>query len=296
MYEKFSLKWNDFNTNASKSFGIFRNEDYLHDVTLVSDDQNQVRAHKLVLSASSEYFKNIFKNNKHSNPFLCLDGISSIDLNNILDYIYNGEVQVYYDNVDKFLEVAQRFKLEGLLGVENNDEVIRHNLSKNLTEDEVRWDDEEVREEQLIPEFDPPSKTRKEEIPKKEYTIIEKTSIQSINTQILQIDADDLEELDQKLLENMVKIAGGYSCNICSKRTKLKSDMKVHVETHMEGLSFPCNTCGNEFRSRDSLRSHIYKHKQHKLKRVKVKNHYQTKDQTNLDFLDIHVQSNHLDI
>ena len=68
MSEKFSLKWNEFSSNASKSFGIFRNEDYLHDVTLVSDDQQQFTAHKLVLSASSEYFKNIFRNNKISIP------------------------------------------------------------------------------------------------------------------------------------------------------------------------------------------------------------------------------------
>ena len=62
MSEKFCLKWNDFHTNVSKSFSIFRNEDYLHDVTLVSDDHKKVSAHKLVLSASSEYFKDIFKN------------------------------------------------------------------------------------------------------------------------------------------------------------------------------------------------------------------------------------------
>ena len=36
MSEKFCLKWNDFHSNVSKSFGLFRNEDYLHDVTLVS--------------------------------------------------------------------------------------------------------------------------------------------------------------------------------------------------------------------------------------------------------------------
>ena len=63
MAEKFSLKWHDFNTNVSKSFGLLRDEEYLHDVTLVSDDNMQVSAHKLVLSACSEYFKNIFRNN-----------------------------------------------------------------------------------------------------------------------------------------------------------------------------------------------------------------------------------------
>ena len=97
MSENFSIKWNDFHSNVSKSFGLFRNEEYLHDVTLVSDDHHQVSAHKLVLSACSEYFKNIFKknNNKHAHPLLCIDGIASEDLGNIMDYIYNGEVKIY---------------------------------------------------------------------------------------------------------------------------------------------------------------------------------------------------------
>ena len=118
MSEKFCLKWNDFHSNLSKSFGLFRNEDYLHDVTLVSDDHHQVSAHKLVLSACSEYFRHIFKHNNKPNahPLLCLDGISIGDLNNIMDYIYNGEVQIFQENLDRFLSVAQRLKLEGLIG------------------------------------------------------------------------------------------------------------------------------------------------------------------------------------
>ena len=69
MSEKFKLKWNDFHDNISNSFGLLRNEDHLHDVTLVSDDNLQLSAHKLVLSACSDYFKNIFKNKKKNHPF-----------------------------------------------------------------------------------------------------------------------------------------------------------------------------------------------------------------------------------
>ena len=117
MSEQFCLKWNDFNSNVSKSFSLLRNEKYLHDVTLVTDDSNQVSAHKLVLSACSEYFKNIFRNNeKYQHPLLCLDGLSSKDLSNVLDYIYNGEVQIFQDDLDRFLAVAQKLKLEGLGG------------------------------------------------------------------------------------------------------------------------------------------------------------------------------------
>ena len=36
-----------------------------------------------------------------------------------MDYIYNGEVQLYQEKLDNFLSIAQRLKLEGLIG--NND-------------------------------------------------------------------------------------------------------------------------------------------------------------------------------
>ena len=115
MAEKFSLKWNDFHSNVSNSFSLLRNEDYLHDVTIVSDDNEQVTAHKLVLSTCSEYFKRIFTNNKQSNLLLCLEGLSSLDVRNMMDYMYNGELQIFQDDLDRFLNVAQRFKLEGLI-------------------------------------------------------------------------------------------------------------------------------------------------------------------------------------
>ena len=95
MSEKFNLKWNDFGTNVSRSFGLFRNESYLHDVTLVCEDFKHIPAHKLVLSACSEYFRNIFQQTKQSQPLLCLDGVSSTDLQNVLDYVYDGEVKIH---------------------------------------------------------------------------------------------------------------------------------------------------------------------------------------------------------
>ena len=115
MSEKFCLKWNDFQANVSNSFSLLRNEDYLHDVTIVTDDNEQVAAHKLVLSACSEYFKNIFKTNKHSHPLMCLEGVSSSDVRNMMDYIYNGELQIFQEDLDRFLDVAQRLKIQGLL-------------------------------------------------------------------------------------------------------------------------------------------------------------------------------------
>ena len=114
MTENYCLRWNDFQANVTSSFRNLRNANDFYDVTLVSDDYQQVSAHKVVLSASSEYFNNILKKNTHSHPLLCLNSVNSNDLHNILDYIYNGEIQIFQDDLDSFLELAQRFQLEGL--------------------------------------------------------------------------------------------------------------------------------------------------------------------------------------
>ena len=131
MSEKFCLKWNEFDTNVSKSFGLLRNEDYLHDVTLVCDDNSQVSAHKLVLSACSEFFKSIFKNNKHPNPLICLEGISSQELQDILDFMYNGETNIFQEGLDTFLSIAQRFKIMGLL--QNDESKYDHKSDDKIT-------------------------------------------------------------------------------------------------------------------------------------------------------------------
>ena len=87
MSEKFSLKWSDFQSSLSQSFSVLREESDFYDVTLVSDDHTQISAHKLVLSASSQFFKSILKKNPHSHPLLYLSGVDSTSLGFVLDYI-----------------------------------------------------------------------------------------------------------------------------------------------------------------------------------------------------------------
>ena len=87
--EKFSLKWNDFEKNVSRTFISLRKQVNLQDVTLVGKDQRQVSAHRLVLSACSEFFKNIFNTNSQSNLVLYLEGVTSEELSLVLDNFIN---------------------------------------------------------------------------------------------------------------------------------------------------------------------------------------------------------------
>merc|ERR1712226_293853 len=64
-----------------------------------------------------------------------------------------------------------------------------------------------------------------------------------------------LEELDNKIDENMVMQDGGWACKLCGKYFQHKIVIKNHIEAkHITGMEHPCNTCGKKYRSRNSLR------------------------------------------
>ena len=117
--EKFCLKWNDFKENVSITFGTLRNDIDFADVTLACDDGHQVEAHKVILAASSPFFHNLLRQNKHPHPLIYMRGIKSEDLIAIVDFLYHGEVNVYQKNLDSFLVVAEELELKGLTKEEN---------------------------------------------------------------------------------------------------------------------------------------------------------------------------------
>ena len=66
MSEKLCLQWNDFKDNVNTAFGSMREDSDFTDVTLASEDGQQLEVHKVILAASSPFFKSILTKNKHS--------------------------------------------------------------------------------------------------------------------------------------------------------------------------------------------------------------------------------------
>ena len=241
MSEKFSLKWNDFQTNVSKSFKDLRKQNHFYDVTLVSSDPKQISAHKVVLSACSEYFQNILKQNSNSHPWLCLDGVTSTDINNMLDYVYLGEVQIHQDDLDRFLQVAKRFQLEGL-------------LQQNEEEENVSYEYEKEHEKIIIP------KEQFRRAPATDDTATLRQKISEVpKITIPGVDLKNHTEIQQKVEELFTQEDKQlFLCNICGKSFKKNSHIRDHVEIHIEGLSYNCNICGKE--SRSSIMLSAFKH------------------------------------
>ena len=237
--EKFSLKWNDFQTNVVQSFQQLRHEEEISDVTLIGDDYQPILAHKVVLSACSDYFKKVFyrSGTKHSTPVLCLVGLSHDDLKNVLDYIYNGELQIYQEDLERFLAIAGRLKLEGLIGQEEPINKI-----------------DDFQEESPMTASSP---SGDEALSSKVRNV---AKVQDDKKIVIQSGFSDIASLDEQLEEMFSRDQSGiYSCHNCPKIFKKRGHMLEHVETHVEGLQFNCNFCSKLSRSRNSLKVHVWR-------------------------------------
>ena len=262
MSEKLCLQWNDFKENVNSAFGKLRDDKEFTDVTLVCEDGQQMKAHKVIMASSSPFFEKILQKSKHTHPLIYLRGFQSKDFASILDFLYFGEANVYQEDLDSFLAIAEEIKLKGLTG----------QTSSN------------VLEEQEKPGHSEPSMMDKDlfttsTIVKRESTTPPALGKLSKEMVVQDQSGTDLEALDEKVKsmmekgQNMIpnggKRANGTSilqtttiCKVCRKEG-LWNQIRDHIESnHLEGILIPCDYCGKTVSSRHRLT--VHKKKIHK--------------------------------
>ena len=115
--ERFSLEWSEFEANLQNTFGDLRREEDFSDVTLVSEDGHFVKAHKILLSASSSLLDTILRGTQvdvHPKPLIFLRGAKTDVLNSLLDFVYFGKVDIRGDRLDEFMALANELKVKGV--------------------------------------------------------------------------------------------------------------------------------------------------------------------------------------
>ena len=115
--EAFCLKWNDFHTSLTSSFLELRAESDLLDVTIVCEGQ-AVKAHRLVLSGSSGVFRQMFRTNgglvNKTEPVIMMWDVKADDLKLLINFMYEGQVNVSQENLQTFLALAEKLQVRGL--------------------------------------------------------------------------------------------------------------------------------------------------------------------------------------
>ena len=247
MENLYDLKLDDFDKNWAKTLESQRKEGKFCDVTLVCDDMVKIRAHRFVLSSRSEFFKSILDDDLTHHHYISLDGISSVQMNKILDFIYLGQAKVEQDSLDKFLIISARLKVNGTVSQDSNNQIEMKEEKESLLKQE---------KQQTVYKCNKSNDDSFALVPKVDST-----------EDLQQSSLNDFKNVTEQYLDT--NDDGTFTCQLCGKIGKYKHVMMFHVETHINGIVYNCPYCDKTFKTRNSVKCHksMY-HRNAKLKVV----------------------------
>ena len=265
---KLSIQCDHFEDHIKTAFSKLReNEDYV-DVTLACAE-DQVQAHKVIVASFSPILAGILKRQKSNHPVIYLKGIKSVDLINVVNFMYEGQVSLAASNLDSFFDVANELQVEGLF---HRDEV---EINTEMDESPLEPANANVMDRSDMDGTDEKAMVKVES----EDCDIQTDNFDYGNEQ----DVGEVSDIQSDFLDNHigVNVGGDYEavweplniinnlkmfmsagngkwrCNVCNKMIiGNKWQMKRHVIIHVPGQEVSCNICGTVFKNRYSFESH----------------------------------------
>ncbi|CAH1121294.1 unnamed protein product [Ceutorhynchus assimilis] len=135
--QHFCLRWNNFQANITSQFDALRCDEEFTDVTIACDGQ-QLLAHKVVLSACSPYFKELFKSNPCSHPIVFMRDVEARHIIALMEFMYVGEVNVSQAHLSAFLKTAESLKIRGLTDTSSDSDNVQEENSLYLKPQALR--------------------------------------------------------------------------------------------------------------------------------------------------------------
>lgn len=116
--QQFNLRWNNHTNNILQVFMEQLTNESLVDVTLSCQGQF-LKAHKMVLSACSPYFQELFRLHQVPHPIIIINGMKFLDIKLVVEFMYKGEVKVQESDLSGLLLAAETLQVKGLSNVRN---------------------------------------------------------------------------------------------------------------------------------------------------------------------------------
>ncbi|XP_017851702.1 broad-complex core protein isoforms 1/2/3/4/5 isoform X3 [Drosophila busckii] len=111
--QHFCLRWNNYQSSITSAFENLRDDEDFVDVTLACEGRS-IKAHRVVLSACSPYFRDLLKSTPCKHPVILLQDVNFMDLHSLVEFIYHGEVNVHQKSLQSFLKTAEVLRVSGL--------------------------------------------------------------------------------------------------------------------------------------------------------------------------------------
>lgn len=104
-------------TSLLTSLPLLLDQSHLTDVTLSAEGRT-VRAHRVVLSACSSFFSELFRTlDAPFHPVIVIPGATFGSIVALLTFMYSGEVNVFEEQISTLLSLAETLGIKGLADI-----------------------------------------------------------------------------------------------------------------------------------------------------------------------------------
>ena len=255
----------------------------MSDVTLATEDDGQLTAHKVILAASSPFFKRLLSKNPNPHHLLYLMGVKLAQLQQLLSYIYLGKCDLTQEQLPAFMAIGKQLEIEGLsrdleeskecysdskieigplVDIDQNKEFVTPSQNEDLDTSEngmlkVQQTTSQVegayKDFRLKETGDNPSKSLRS------HTSSHTSALKDLHKGLKCNQCDYQASRGAHLRQHKLNVHEGlkYSCTSCDYKSGDKSNLKRHVEKEHLGVSYTCEVCKHVCSTKGDLKRHV---------------------------------------
>ena len=261
-----NIQWLEYKTNLQPSLKELRDNGDFFDITLACKD-GRSQAHRIVLGSCSPFFLDLFRSVSHPHPLIYLRGVKHNELELLLNFMYNGEIEVAQGELDSLLATAEDLEIKGLTNKLNNQikdiEIVVSESSNDpqiLMRSEIEVDLKsglDILKGMKI--LDPVMNAVKKEPTEADYCAVKSESLKFKYSELTNNNKlmDEYNQTVQTLIEKLP--IRGHRCTKCGYSNVRRDCVLKHAEKHVFTTGLPCKFCDMKFNSENYLKRHVLK-------------------------------------
>jgi len=263
--DKVILSGDEFPNDTVSAFKDMLKDEHFTNVTLVTDGNKRIKAHKVILSSFSPFFKEILINNPHQHPLIYLRGVKYEYLQAMVHFMYLGQTKINLENVNDFIKVASDLQVKGLCSSEpstdaeeelQKEEVVGDKHVRKEVEADISVLDTTIGEEfesmeTVINDFE-----QDDNLAIKEESTDCATVMEAIPVTAVMDSEKDVEDTDIALLDAE---KANIPCEFadCKYVAAKKRYLREHRQAIHEGIKYPCDLCDHKGSTKSNLKKHV---------------------------------------
>ena len=307
-----SISWKKAGSNIEESLRSHALKSFCSDLSIICEDNEEVKAHKLILCSRSSFLKQLLLENELAlvqHPKLILCDTSRECLENILTFIYHGTVSISQDRLKEFKSALVNLGIEKPISEKRirNQEQTNHVKKVKLEADPFSIKEERISDaddDNADNDFD---FEHLEDLLNDGY----ESDHNDRDRQVADIKTDDDKSSNEKkediaeegkiqpntIMPNIKKRKGkeeigSFMCPECGVIYTMKKLLKQHIESVHEGIRHPCDQCAYQGKTKGLLRKHKIVHHE-KRRHYCDQCDYMATDKKGLK---IHMEAKHFDV